>query len=57
MLLNDFIDEKYYPIIEQKLSPNTVRFYKSVCNSFLIPSFGRMRLCDITYHELQRFID
>jgi len=57
MLLCDFIEEKYYPKIEQKLSSNTVRFYKSVCQSFLIPSFGRMRLCDITYHELQQFID
>ncbi len=57
MYFSRFIAEKYYPKIEQKLSPNTVRFYKAVCHSFLIPSFGRMRLCDITYHELQRFID
>ena len=57
MHLGKFIKEKYYPKIERKLSPNTVRFYKAVCSQFLIPSFGRVRLCDVTYHNLQQFID
>ena len=57
MPLEHFIREAYYPKIQMKLSPNTVRFYHKVCEQFLIPSFGHLRLCDITYHNLQAFID
>ncbi len=57
MPLGEYINDFYFPEIEEKLSPNTVRFYRQVCEQFIIPSFGKYRLCDITYHNLQNFID
>lgn len=56
MPLERFIREIYDRVIEEKLSPNTVKFYRKVCEQFLIPSFGHLRLCDITHHNLQAFI-
>lgn len=56
MPLERYIEEHYFPIIEEKHSPNTVKFYRKVCEQFLIPSFGNLRLCDITFHNLQDFI-
>lgn len=57
MPLATFIEDHYFPHVEDKLSQNTIRFYRAVCNQFLIPSYGKLRLCDITHHHLQDFID
>ena len=57
MKLGDFITQYYYPRTKEKLSPNTVRFYRKVCGQFLIPTFGTMALCEISHHHLQMFID
>lgn len=57
MPLATFIEDHYFPRVEDKLSQNTIRFYRAVCNQFLIPSYGKLRLCDITHHHLQDFID
>ena len=55
--LAEFIRQHYYKRIEVKLSPTTVQFYKSVTEQFLIPSFGRVRVCDISSAHLQSFVD
>lgn len=57
MTVDCFIKKYYYGRIEAKLSPNTVRFYKSICEQFIIPSYGTIRLTDITAKHLQAFID
>lgn len=57
LTLADFIQKHYYKRIEVKLSPTTVQFYKSVADQFLIPSFGRVRVCDISSAHLQSFVD
>lgn len=49
MKLEDFIESHYYRIIQERHSPNTVKLYRKVCDQFIIPSFGRLRLCDITH--------
>ena len=46
--LADFIEQHYYKRIEMRLSPNTVRFYSAVIEQCLLPSFGKLRLCDIS---------
>ena len=55
--LADFIEQHYYKRIEMRLSPNTVRFYSAVIEQCLLPSFGKLRLCDISSAHLQAFID
>ncbi len=57
MPLGDYIRNIYFPSVGERLSPNTLRFYRAVCEQFLIPSYGKVRLCDITHHHLQDFID
>lgn len=57
MPLGDYIWNIYFPSVGERLSPNTLRFYRAVCEQFLIPSYGKVRLCDITHHHLQDFID
>ena len=55
--LSDFIEQHYYKRIEMRLSPNTVRFYTSVIEQCILPSFGKLRLCDISSAHLQALID
>ena len=55
--LSDFIEQHYYKRIEMRLSPNTVRFYTSVIEQCILPSFGKLRLCDISSGHLQALID
>ena len=57
MLLGDFVRTEYYPVIENRLSPNTVRLYHQICDQFIIPSYGKLRLCDIGKNHLQSFVD
>ena len=57
MLVKDFIPNIYYPAIKKKLSPNTYKLYVTVCEQSIIPSLGKMRLCDITNQHRQMFID
>ncbi len=52
-----FIEQHYYSRVESRLSPNTIRFYRSITEQFIIPSFGSIRLCDITAQHQQAFID
>ena len=55
--LSNFIEEYYYKKVEFRLSPNTVVFYKSVIDQLIIPSFGNLRLIDISSIHLQSFVD
>ena len=55
--LSDFIEQHYYKRIEMRLSPNTVRFYTSVIEQCILPSFGKLRLCDISSAHLKALID
>ena len=55
--LSDFVKKHYYKRIELRLSPNTVRFYTSVIEQFILPSFGQIRLADISSAHLQSLID
>lgn len=55
--LYEFIEQHYYKRIEIRLSPNTVRFYTTVIDQCLLPSFGKLRMCDISSAHLQAFID
>lgn len=57
MTLSKFIEEYYYKKVEYRLSPNTVVFYKSVIEQFILPSFGNLRLIDISSIHLQAFVD
>ncbi len=55
--LYEFVTEQYYHRIEVRLSPNTVAFYKSVIEQCILPSYGKIRLCDISSVHLQSLID
>ena len=55
--LSDFIERYYYKRIEIRLSPNTVRFYRSVIEQFILPSFGKVRIKDVSSQHLQALID
>lgn len=57
MTLSKFIEEYYYKKVEYRLSPNTIVFYKSVIEQFILPSFGNLRLIDISSTHLQAFVD
>ncbi len=55
--LSEFVNEHYYKRIEMRLSPNTVQLYKSVIEQCILPSFGAVRVCDISSAHLQALID
>lgn len=57
MTLGEFIPGYYLPKIKSKMSPNTVRFYESVINQIILPSYGDVRLVDIRKSHLQVLID
>ena len=57
MTLSAFVNEYYYKKVTNRLSPNTVRFYSSVIDQFILPSFGNIRVKDISSQHLQSFID
>lgn len=47
---------KYLEYAQQKLSPNTLAFYKSVINNIIIPKLGDFNLKGITRERAQDFI-
>lgn len=55
--LSEFIEKHYYQRVQVYLSPNTIRFYTSIIEQFIVPSFGKIRVCDISSAHLQAFID
>jgi integrase len=55
--IEEFIKQHYFSRIEKKLSPNTVRFYRSVVEQFILPSFGHLRLIDVTIKHQQTFVE
>lgn len=57
MTVGEYVEKFYLQEISQTLSPNTVRFYCSVLDEFILPSFGSVRLVDITSEHLQAFVD
>ena len=57
MTVGTFIREHYLKRIETRLSPNTIRFYTSIAEQFILPSFGNIRLSDITVKHQQAFVD
>ena len=57
MTLGEFIPNYYLPKVKDKFSPNTVRFYESVIEQIILPSFGELRLVDVRKSHLQAMID
>lgn len=57
MTVEAFAKEHYYKFIETHLSPNTVKFYNAVIADIIIPSFGNIRLTDITAKHQQALVD
>ena len=57
LTVGEFIGQHYFKRIEKKLSPNTVRFYHSIAEQFIVPSYGNLRLCDITIKHQQAFVE
>ena len=57
MTVGEFIERHYFNRIEKKHSPNTVRFYRSIAEQFILPSFGHLRLTDITVKHQQAFVE
>lgn len=57
MTLGSFAAEHYFKSVEGHLSPNTITFYRSVVEDIIIPSFGKIRLTDITAQHLQELIN
>lgn len=50
---NDWIDLKK----DEGLSPVTIGDYQGVAQRYLIPWFGKMKLCDITPDDIQRYFN
>ena len=57
LTVGEFIVQHYFKRIEKKLSPNTVRFYHSIAEQFIVPSYGNLRLSDITIKHQQAFVE
>ena len=57
MTVGQFAELYFLPSIEDRLSPNTVRFYRAITEQFIVPSFGDMRLIQITGADLQAFVN
>ena len=57
LTVGEFIGQHYFKRIEKKLSPNTVRFYRSIAEQFIVPSYGNLRLSDITIKHQQAFVE
>ena len=57
MTVEAFAKEHYMKSIETRLSPNTVKFYNAVLEDIIIPSFGNIRLTDITAKHQQALVD
>ena len=57
LTVGEFIGQHYFNRIEKKLSPNTVRFYHSIAEQFIVPSYGNLRLSDITIKHQQAFVE
>ena len=57
MTVGEFIERHYFNRIEKKHSPNTVRFYRSIAEQFILPSFGHLQLTDITVKHQQAFVE
>ena len=55
--LNCFVEDYYYRNVENRFSPNTLVFYKSVIDQFILPSFGNQRIVDISSKHFQAFVD
>ena len=55
--IQEFICQHYFQRIEKRLSPNTVRFYRAVVEQFILPSFGHLRLIDVTIKHQQAFVE
>ena len=57
LTVGEFIAQHYFKRIEKKLSPNTVRFYHSIAEQFIVLSYGNLRLSDITIKHQQAFVE
>ena len=57
MTVEAFAKEHYFKFIETHLSPNTVKFYNAVIADIIIPSFGNIRLTDVTAKHQQALVD
>ena len=55
--LQNFVEQYYYKKVEYRFSPNTFVFYRSVIEQFILPSFGKLRIVDISSKHLQAFVD
>ena len=57
MTVETFATEHYFQRVEKNLSPNTLKFYRAVIKDILIPSFGSIRLKDISSQHQQALVD
>lgn len=57
MTVGTFAAEHYFKSVKGHLSPNTLTFYRSVIEDIIVPSFGKIRLTDITARHQQALID
>ena len=57
MTVEAFAKEHYFKFIETHLSQNTVKFYNAVIADIIIPSFGNIRLTDVTAKHQQALVD
>ncbi len=57
MTVGTFASDHYFRRVEGHLSPNTHTFYRSVIEDIIVPSFGKIRLTDITARHQQALID
>ncbi len=55
--LEEFVVQHYYEKIKIRMSPNTIQLYQSVIEQCILPSFGKIRICDISSAHLQAFVD
>lgn len=56
MTLEDYVNEFFYPRIASDMSPNTVKLYKKVSETRILPLYGNVRLLDISAEHLKQFV-
>lgn len=57
MTVEAFAKEHYFERVKGHLSPNTLTFYRAVIEDIIVPSFGKIRLSDITARHHQALIE
>jgi integrase len=56
MTLEQFVREKWEPLILTTIKPSTARYYRFHLQRYLLPTFGPLRLRDLDRESLQAFL-